>query len=134
MTNTLGQLALVVRDYDEAIDFYTRVLDFELLEDTPLSETKRWVRVRPRGGATGAGLLLARAANDEQRQAIGNQCGGRVFLFLYTDDFTTYYQRLLDHEVTIIRPPEDHPYGRVAVFADCYGNLWDLIQPRPPRS
>lgn len=132
MTNTLGQLALVVRDYDEAIDFYTRVLDFELLEDTPLSETKRWVRVRPRGGAAGAGLLLARAATDEQRRAIGKQSGGRVFLFLYTDDFAAYYRRLLDQGVTIVRAPEDHPYGRVAVFADCYGNLWDLIQPQPP--
>ena len=134
MTNTLSQLALVVRDYDEAIDFYTRVLDFELLEDIPLSETKRWVRVGPRGGVGGADLLLARAADDRQRDVIGNQTGGRVFLFLYTDDFAGYYQRLLDHAVEIIRPPEDHPYGRVAVFADCYGNLWDLIQPRPPRS
>lgn len=120
-------MAIVVKDYDEAIDFYTRVLQFELVEDTKLSETKRWVLVRPNDGETC--LLLAKAASPEQEKFIGNQSGGRVFLFLHTDDFETYFQNLLNHSVEIVREPVDETWGRVAVFADLYGNKWDLIQP-----
>ena len=125
---TLGLLALVVRDYDEAIDFYTRVLGFELVEDTPQTLTKRWVRVRPPGSG-GAELLLARAASPEQETRIGNQTGGRVFLFLYTDDFDRDYRLYQQRGVTFVRPPAVEPYGTVAVFEDIYGNKWDLIQP-----
>lgn len=122
------QFALVVKDYDEAIQFYTQVLHFTLEEDTRLSETKRWVRVRP-PGSDGCGLLLAKAANSEQLNAAGNQTGGRVFMFLYTDDFERDYTRLVEKGVTIIREPADAEYGRVCVFADLYGNLIDLIEP-----
>lgn len=132
MNQRIAQLALVVRDYDEAIDFYTRILRFDLVEDTVLSDTKRWVLVRPQGGETC--LLLAKAANEEQEKAIGNQSGGRVFLFLFTDDFERDHQRLLEHKVPIIRPPQDVDYGRVLVFSDLYGNLWDLIQPTEQNS
>lgn len=127
MKQKLAQIALVVRDYDEAIRFYTEVLQFELVEDTPLSDTKRWVVVRPLGSETK--LLLAKAANEEQASRIGNQTGGRVFLFLHTDDFERDYQNLLGHNINIVRGPVDEPYGRVLVFEDLYGNLWDLIQP-----
>lgn len=128
MNQRLTHIALVVEDYDDAIDFYTRILGFELIEDTVLSETKRWVLVRPRGEGACC-LLLAKAANEEQSSRIGNQTGGRVFLFLYTDNFERDFQRLNDHNVEIVRPPTDFEYGRVAVFSDLYGNLWDLIQP-----
>lgn len=128
MAQSLAQIALVVADYDEAIRFYTQVLGFALVEDTPLSETKRWVLVAPPGSA-GCRLLLAKAATPEQASRIGNQTGGRVFLFLHTDDFAGDYQRLLDHGVRIVRPPSVEAYGTVAVFADLYGNLWDLIGP-----
>lgn len=128
MQQYLAHIALVVRDYDEAIAFYTQKLHFTLLEDTVLSETKRWVRVAP-PGSDGCGLLLARAANDEQATRIGNQTGGRVFLFLYTDDFVRDYQNLLDQGITIVREPSTEVYGTVAVFADLYGNLWDMIEP-----
>jgi catechol 2,3-dioxygenase-like lactoylglutathione lyase family enzyme len=128
MTHTLAQMALVVADYDEAIRFYTEVLDFTLLEDTPLSDTKRWVRVAP-AGATGCCLLLAKAANAEQATRIGNQTGGRVFLFLHTDDFWRDYNRWRERGVTFIREPSTEPYGIVSVFEDLYGNLWDLIGP-----
>ena len=128
MKQLLSKIALVVRDYDEAIDFYTHKLHFELIEDTQLSETKRWVVVRPPGGE-GSGLLLAKAANEKQAASIGNQTGGRVFLFLYTDDFQRDYQNLLDQGIEIIREPSTEEYGTVAVFADLYGNLWDLIEP-----
>ena len=121
-------MALVVREYDEAIRFYVDVLGFDLLEDSVLSETKRWVRVRPHG-SQGAGLLLARAVGDEQESRIGNQTGGRVFLFLHTDDLERDYARLLAHGVRIVRQPSTEPFGKVLVFADLYGNLWDLIQP-----
>jgi len=127
MKQQLFQIALVVKDYDEAIQFYTQKLHFELVEDTRLSDMKRWVVVRPPGSA--ARLLLAQAANEEQASRIGNQTGGRVFLFLHTNDIERDYQNLLRHQVTIVREPEDQPYGRVLVFADLYGNLWDLIQP-----
>lgn len=128
MNQRLTHIALVVEDYDDAINFYTQVLGFELVEDTVLSATKRWVLVRPRGEGACC-LLLAKAANEEQSSRIGNQTGGRVFLFLYTDNFDRDFQRLIDQHVEIVRPPTDFEYGRVAVFADLYGNLWDLIQP-----
>ena len=125
---TLGLIALVVRDYDEAIDFYTRVLGFELVEDTPQTQTKRWVRVRP-PGSRGTELLLARAATPEQETRIGNQTGGRVFLFLYTNDFDRDYRLYRERGVRFVRPPSVEPYGTVAVFEDVYGNKWDLIEP-----
>lgn len=128
MAQSLAHIALVVRDYDEAIWFYTEKLGFELIEDTILSETKRWVLVSPKG-STGCRLLLAKAANDEQYSRVGNQTGGRVFLFLHTDDFWRDYRRLQQHEVKFIREPAEEAYGTVAVFEDLYGNLWDLIQP-----
>jgi catechol 2,3-dioxygenase-like lactoylglutathione lyase family enzyme len=128
MNQRLAQFAIVVADYDEAIDFYTRVMGFELLEDTVMSETKRWVRVKPRGEGDCA-ILLAKAANTEQESRIGNQTGGRVFLFLHTDDFWRDYQQLTGHAVEFVREPSREPYGTVAVFKDLYGNLWDLIGP-----
>jgi catechol 2,3-dioxygenase-like lactoylglutathione lyase family enzyme len=125
----LATIALVVRDYDEAIAFFCDVLGFELVEDRPVPEQgKRWVVVAPPGG-NGAQLLLARASNPEQLARVGDQTGGRVGFFLHSDDFARDFQRLLDLDVRIVRPPQDAPYGRVAVFADLYGNLWDLIGP-----
>lgn len=124
----LAQIAIVVRDYDEAIHFYTQKLKFELLEDTPLTDIKRWVRVAPKGSQ--CGLLLAKAANEEQAGRIGDQTGGRVFLFLHTDDFKHDYENLIANDVKIVREPTEESWGTVAVFADLYGNLWDLIQPR----
>ena len=129
MLRTLFQVAIVVRDYDEAIDFYCSVLGFELVEDTPVSATKRWVVVRPRGGP-GADLLLARAATPLQSSRIGDQTGGRVFLFLQTDDLPRDYRALRSAGVHFVREPRNEPYGSVAVFQDLYGNLWDLIEPR----
>jgi len=128
MNQVLSQISIVVDDYDTAIDFYTQKLHFDLIEDTKLSETKRWVIVRPKGAGT-CSLLLAKAASDEQQSRIGNQTGGRVFLFLHTDDFKRDYQNLLNHQITIVREPSIESYGTVAVFKDLYGNLWDLIQP-----
>jgi catechol 2,3-dioxygenase-like lactoylglutathione lyase family enzyme len=127
MTQTLAHIALVVRDYDEAIAFYTRVMGFDLLEDTPLGPGKRWVLVAPRGNR-GTSLLLAQAANDEQRSRVGNQTGGRVFLFLHTDDFARDHNTLLGHGVRFIEGPRHESYGTVAVFEDLYGNRWDLIE------
>ncbi len=128
MNQYLNKIAIVVRDYDEAIAFYVDILNFELLEDTVLSASKRWVVVKPKGSGQ-CGLLLAKAATPEQKNAIGNQTGGRVFLFLYTDNLDRDYQNLLKHDVEIIREPSNESFGRVLVFADLYGNLWDLIQP-----
>ncbi|MBL7845004.1 MAG: VOC family protein [Cyclobacteriaceae bacterium] len=128
MKQNLAHIALVVDDYDKAIEFYTRKLNFRLVEDTVLTESKRWVRMAP-PGSDGCCLLLAKAANDEQRSRIGNQTGGRVFLFLHTDDFHRDFENLKKNNVTIIREPSIEVYGTVAVFADLYGNLWDLIQP-----
>lgn len=128
MKQELSHIAIIVKDYDEAIRFYCDKLHFTLLEDTVLSETKRWVKVRP-PGSSGASLLLARAANDEQASRIGNQTGGRVFLFLYTDNFDRDFNNLLAQNISIIRQPSRETYGIVAVFSDIYGNLWDLIQP-----
>ncbi len=127
MKQKISHIALVVDDYDKAIDFYTNKLNFDLIEDTVLSETKRWVLVAPKGAA-GCALLLAKAATEEQKSRIGNQTGGRVFLFLHTDNFERDYQNLLDKAITIIRNPVKETWGMVAVFADLYGNLWDLIE------
>jgi len=130
-THRIVHVALVVRDYDEAIDFYTRILGFTLVEDTYQPEQdKRWVIVAPAGSAGGATLLLARATTAEQEKAIGNQTGGRVFLFLGTDDFWRDYNRLTAAGVHFIRPPAEMPYGIVSVFEDLYGNRWDLVQYR----
>ena len=128
MKQRLAHIAIVVDDYDEAIAFYTEKLHFNLIEDTQLSETKRWVLVRPKG-SNECCLLLAKAANGEQKSRVGNQTGGRVFLFLHTDNFERDYQNLLDNKIEIIRPPQTEEYGTVAVFKDIYGNLWDLIEP-----
>ncbi|MEL6950936.1 MAG: VOC family protein [Pseudomonadota bacterium] len=128
MTKAIVHVALVVRDYDEAIAFYTEVLGFELIDDTPQPEQdKRWVVVAPPGG-DGAALLLARARDDHQGAFIGNQSGGRVFLFLRSIDFEGDVARLREHGVTFVREPSVQAYGKVAVFEDLYGNLWDLIE------
>ena len=124
----LAHIALVVNDYDEAIRFYTEVLNFRLVEDTRLSETKRWVIVAP-SGSIGCSLLLAKAANDEQNARVGNQTGGRVFLFLHTDNFQRDWEQIKLKGVKIVREPAKEEYGTVGVFADLYGNLWDLIEP-----
>jgi catechol 2,3-dioxygenase-like lactoylglutathione lyase family enzyme len=127
MKQRIAHIALVVADYDEAIAFYTQKLHFDLIEDTVLNDTKRWVLVAPKG-TIGFSLLLAKAVNNEQLNRVGNQTGGRVFLFLNTDNFERDYQNLLDNQVEIIREPILEAYGKVAVFADIYGNLWDLIE------
>ena len=128
MKQKISHIALVVDDYDKAIEFYTTILKFDLIEDAILSETKRWVIIAPKG-STECSLLLAKATNDEQKSRIGNQTGGRVFLFLNTDNFQRDYQNLLDNGISIIREPVKESWGIVAVFADLYGNLWDLIEP-----
>ncbi|MDX1938161.1 MAG: VOC family protein [Flavihumibacter sp.] len=128
MQQQLALISLVVKDYDEAIAFYTQQLHFLLVEDTAMSATKRWVVVAP-PGSNGCNVLLAKAATEEQATRIGNQTGGRVFLFLHTDNFERDYNNLLANNITIVRPPQQEPYGTVAVFADIYGNLWDLIEP-----
>jgi catechol 2,3-dioxygenase-like lactoylglutathione lyase family enzyme len=127
MTQRLGHVAVVVRDYDEAIAFYTQSLGFQLIEDTDLGNGKRWVRVRP-PGSDGTDLLLAKAVNPEQASRIGNQTGGRVFLFLHTDDFWRDYRALTARGVKFVRPPKEETYGTVAVFEDLYGNQWDLLE------
>ncbi len=128
MKQQLAHIALVVRDYDEAIKFYTEKLHFELIEDTQLSETKRWVLIAPKG-SNGSKLLLAQASTDEQKKRVGNQTGGRVFLFLHTDNFERDYKNLIQQKIKIVREPKKEVYGTVAVFEDLYGNLWDLIEP-----
>lgn len=129
MNQRLAHLALVVDDYDDAIRFYTEKLNFILLEDTTLSATKRWVRVAP-PGENSCALLLAKADGDEQRSRVGNQTGGRVFLFLHTDDFWRDYHAMTANDVRFVRGPVEEVYGTVAVFSDLYGNLWDLIEPK----
>jgi catechol 2,3-dioxygenase-like lactoylglutathione lyase family enzyme len=126
MSQRIARITIVVREYDEAIRFYTEKLGFHKLEDTNLSNCKRWVRVAPPGSA-GMELLLARAVTDDQRSRIGNQTGGRVFLFLESDDFDRDYKLFRDRGVEFIRPPRMEPYGTVAVFVDLYGNNNDLI-------
>ena len=123
----IAQIALVVRDYDEAIAWYTQKLGFVLLEDTRLSDRKRWVRVAPSPDSTFC-LLLARAATEEQATRIGNQAGGRVFLFLHTDDFTRDYDAFVTRGVPFVEEPRHEEYGRVCVFEDLYGNRWDLVE------
>lgn len=129
MRQSIAHVALVVDDYDKAIQFYTQKLNFTLVEDTVLSDTKRWVLISPPGDESGCSLLLAKAANDEQGTRVGNQAGGRVFLFLNTDDFWRDFNNLKAKGITIIREPSEEQYGTVAVFSDLYGNLWDLIEP-----
>lgn len=130
MTQSLAHVALVVRDYDEAIAFYVGTLGFELVEDTYQPEQdKRWVVVRPKG-AGGASILLAKASSDRQAGFVGDQTGGRVFLFLQTDDFERDFAAYVSRGVTFVRTPKQAPYGTVAVFRDLYGNLWDLVQYR----
>ena len=131
MTRNLAAVTFVVRDYDEAIQFFTQVFRFSLLEDTPLGGGKRWVRVAPRGTSETA-LLLARAANPEQLAHAGDQTGGRVAFFLHTDDFEGDCRHLHAHGVRFTEAPRDEPYGRVVVFLDLYGNKWDLIGPKGP--
>ncbi len=128
MYQRIAHISLVVKDYDEAIDFYTNKLDFELIEDTTLSEEKRWVMVAPKG-AKECCLLLAKAANEEQLKCVGKQAGGRVFLFLFTDNLQREYEKLKERNVTFVRLPQQQPHGMVAVFEDLYGNMWDLIEP-----
>ncbi len=128
MKQRIAHISLVVEDYDDAIEFYTKKLDFQLLEDTILDDKKRWVIVAP-PGAKECSLLLAKAANNEQSNSIGNQTGGRVFLFLFTDDFWRDYNKMVDRQINFVRPPAEYAYGRVAVFEDLYGNLWDLLEP-----
>ena len=127
MKQHIAHFALVVNDYDEAISFYTQKLNFNLIEDTVLSETKRWVLVAPKG-STECCILLAKAANEEQKSRVGNQTGGRVFMFLHTDDFWRDYNAMLENHVKFVRPPVEEAYGTVAVFEDLYGNMWDLLE------
>ena len=129
MKQRIAHVAIVVNDYDEAIKFYTQKLNFTLIEDTVLSETKRWVLVKPKN-SDGCALLLAKAATEEQKSRVGNQTGGRVFLFLFTDDFWRDYNKMLADRIKFIREPAEEEYGIVTVFEDLYGNLWDLIQPK----
>jgi len=129
MKQRLGLVSVVVRDYDEALEFFVGKLEFTLVEDTHDPEqSKRWVVVAP-PGAGESRLLLAKASSPEQESRVGSQTGGRVFLFLYTDDFWRDYERLKARNVEFVRPPRQEPYGTVAVFKDLYGNLWDLLQP-----
>lgn len=128
MNQHIAHITLVVKDYEEAIAFYTNKLHFRVVEDTRLNETKRWVRISP-PGASSFCLLLAKATNEEQLSRVGNQTGGRIFLFLYTDNFQRDFDNLIQHGITIVRQPSKEEYGTVAVFADLYGNLWDLIEP-----
>ncbi len=127
MPQTLATISFLVHDYDEAIAFFTTALKFTLLEDTALGDGKRWVVVAPDSGK-GAALLLARAATEEQRATVGNQAGGRVFLFLHTDSFDSSYAQMQTQGVEFLEAPRDESYGRVVVFRDLYGNKWDLIQ------
>jgi catechol 2,3-dioxygenase-like lactoylglutathione lyase family enzyme len=129
MNQRIVQMALVVTDYDEAINYYTNTLGFDLVEDTAISETKRWVVIKPKGEGM-LSLLLAKATTEEQQRAIGNQTGGRVFLFLHTDDFWRDYNNYRNKGVEFVREPAEEAYGTVSVFRDLYGNLWDLIEPK----
>ena len=126
MNQRIAHIALIVKDYDEAIQFYTKKLDFELLEDTVIDDLKRWVVISP-PGAKECYLLLAKADEEKQLASVGNQTGGRVFLF--TDDFWRDYNKMVERKINFIRHPKEEPYGTVAVFEDLYGNMWDLLQP-----
>lgn len=129
MKQQIAHIALLVSDYEEAISFYTTKLNFTLVEDTFLTGTKRWVLISP-PGFSGCCLLLAKAANDEQRSRVGNQTGGRVFLFLHTDNFQRDYQDMVNKGISFVKAPVKEEWGTVAVFKDLYGNLWDFIEPR----
>jgi len=129
MNQRLAHITILVDDYDKAIEFYTKKLHFKLIEDTIISQDKRWVLVKP-DGQSDCCLVLAKAANSNQIKFIGNQTGGRVFLFLFTDNFDRDYQNLLHNNIKIEKEPRDEPYGKVVVFKDIFGNLWDLIQPK----
>jgi catechol 2,3-dioxygenase-like lactoylglutathione lyase family enzyme len=133
MPQTIGRVALVIRDYDEAITFFTKKLGFQLIEDSAsidrLGRSKRWVLVAP-CGSRGTSLLLARASSPEEESMIGNQTGGRVFLFLHTDDFWRDFREMTSRGIKFCREPREEPYGTVAVFEDLYGNKWDLLQPK----
>ena len=133
MIKYLAHVALLVDDYDRAIEYYVHTLNFKLLEDNVLSDSKRWVLVAPKG-AVECSILLAKASGEEQRSRIGNQTGGRVFMFLCTDNLQREYQTFLDNKVRIIQPPRTEPYGSVFVFKDLYGNLWDMIEPATPKN
>ena len=133
MKQFIAHIALLVDDYDEAIRFYTEKLHFDLIEDTALSDTKRWVLVKPKG-ATECCLLLAKAVDDQQKNRVGNQTWGRVFLFLQTDDFWRDYHQMLTNGIRFVREPKAEEYGTVAVFEDLYGNLWDLVEAEPKPS
>ncbi len=133
MTQSIAHLTLVVRNYDEALEFYTQKLGFALLQDTLLPGNKRWLLVAP-PDSTGAALLLAEAETPEQSLAIGNQTGGRVFLFLHTDDFWRDYNLYRSRGIRFLESPREETYGTVAVFEDLYGNKWDLLQPAAPAS
>jgi predicted enzyme related to lactoylglutathione lyase len=130
MNQHIALISLVIEDYDVAIAFYINKLHFTLVEDTKLSDTKRWVIVRPPGSGN-CSLLLAKASTEEQSSRVGNQTGGRVFLFLFTDDIERDHKNLVEQEIRIVREPTKEAFGTVAVFADLYGNLWDLIEPNP---
>ena len=132
MNRRIAHIAIIVRDYDEAIQFYIQKLGFTLLEDTILSETKRWVLIAPVSDTSSCALLLAKADNKIQESRVGNQTGGRVFLFLYTDDFYRDYHDFIAKGVTFVRKPTKQEYGTVAVFEDLYGNFWDLIERNEP--
>jgi catechol 2,3-dioxygenase-like lactoylglutathione lyase family enzyme len=128
MNFQLAHISIIVDDYDRAIEYYTQQLGFTLTEDKPMSASKRWVIVTPAGSA--CSLLLAKAANEDQISRIGNQTGGRVFLFLHTDNFDEYYAQLQVNRIEFIKSVSEEPHGKVAVFRDLYGNLWDLIEPK----
>lgn len=128
MATSIPLLSFVVNDYDEAIAFFTGALRFSLIEDQAMTPGKRWVVVAPRSAGSGAALLLAKASSDDERAHVGNQTGGRVFLFLNTDDFDDDYAHMQAHGVRFAEMPRDEAYGRVAVFFDLYGNKWDLLQ------
>ena len=130
MQRLLGAVTFLVRDYDEALDFFTRCLSFHVIADTPLGDGKRWVVVAP-GSGGGSGILLAKAATEAQIAAVGNQAGGRVFLFLHTDDFARDHAAMIAAGVNFLEAPRHEPYGTVAVFEDLYGNAWDLLEPKP---
>ncbi len=129
MNQKLAHISVLVHDYDDAIEFYTQKLNFDLVADERLSETKRWVLVKPKGEGE-CSILLAKADGQNQKTFVGNQTGGRVFLFLTSDNFDRDFMNLKRHNIKIVREPSDESYGRVAVFEDLYGNKWDLIEPK----
>lgn len=134
MSQRIGYISLVVRDYDEAVSYFTEKLGFALIEDSASKDRdgqpKRWILIAP-PGSSGTQILLARASTPDEESHIGNQTGGRVFLFLHTDDFWRDYQTMISRGIKFVREPKEEPYGTVAVFEDLYGNKWDLLQSKP---